>query len=189
MSFDVETEPAAKYLEDLKDLMLSQRDGSILKTTRDRLRRLMKDGINAGSSYGKIAKEIREEDPWVFSKARATLIAVNEVGRAYGWANHEPALELERQGYVVEKLWSTSKDDKVRPNHTANQAAGWIPLGKPFPGTQDQFAPSTNEIRCRCTSTHRIVAIQDGKTSHPIARGTPAKEIAKKHFAIFGKKV
>lgn len=38
LSFDIETSPAEKYLRDLNDLMLSQRDGSILKTTRDRLR-------------------------------------------------------------------------------------------------------------------------------------------------------
>lgn len=29
-------------------------------------------------------------DPFVFSKYRAKLIAVNETGRAFGWANHEP---------------------------------------------------------------------------------------------------
>jgi len=189
MSFDIETAPAAKYLSDLEDLMLSQKDGSILKTTRDRLRAIMEEGVSNGTSYGEIAKQIKAEDPWVFSKARATLIAVNEVGRAYGWANHEPAIELQRQGYVVEKFWSTSHDDKVRPTHTANEAAGWIPLTNSFPGTLDQFAPSTNEIRCRCTSTHRITAINDGKASRPIDRGTPTREIAKKHFDIFGKKV
>ena len=187
--FDVETAPAAKYLSDLEDLMLSQKDGSTLKTTRDRLRAIMEEGVANGDSYGEIAKKIKEQDPWVFSKARATLIAANEVGRAYGWANHEPAIELQRQGYVVEKFWTTSHDDKVRATHNANEAAGWIPLGNSFPGTLDQFAPSTNEIRCRCTSTHRITAINDGKTSHPIERGTPTSEIAKKHFDIFGKKV
>lgn len=189
LAFDIETSPASKYLQDLEDLMLSQKDGSILKTTRDRLRAIMEEGVANGNSYGQIAKEIQVEDPWVFSKARATLIAVNEVGRAYGWANHEPAVELQRQGYVVEKTWATSHDDKVRATHNANEAAGWIPLSAAFPGTLDQFAPSTNEIRCRCTSTHRIVAIDDGKKCHPIDRGTPASEIAKKHFDIFGKKV
>lgn len=156
----------------------------------------MENGVNDGKSYGEIAKEIQNEDPWVFSKARATLIAVNEVGRAYGWGNHEPALELQRQGYVLEKHWRTSQDDKVRPKHTANEAAiveghqpGWIPLDMEFPGTKDQFAPSVKEVRCRCTSTHRITAINDGKSIHPISKGSSPEDIRKKHFEIFGKKV
>lgn len=43
LAFDIETAPAAKYLQDLEDLMLSQKDGSILKTTRDRLRGIMEE--------------------------------------------------------------------------------------------------------------------------------------------------
>lgn len=189
LSFDIETAPAAKYLADLEDLMLSQADGSILKTTRDELRRIMERGVEQGQSYGQIAKDIQAEDPWVFSKTRAELIAVNEIGRAYGWANHEPAIELQREGYVLEKYWTTSHDDKVRKRHKANEAAGWIPLSQQFPGTGDQFAPSTNEIRCRCTSTHRITGIDDGKQIHPIPKGMSAIDIKKKHFDFLGKKV
>lgn len=163
-AFDVDTSPASKYLKDLQDLMLSQRDGSISKTTKEKLIAIMEQWVADGKSYGQIAKEIESADPWVFSKTRAQLIAINEVGRAYGWANHEPAVELERQGYILEKEWTTSHDDKVRHNHTKNEAAGPIPLDKPFPGTGDQFAPSTNEIRCRCTSTHQIVGIKKEKT-------------------------
>jgi hypothetical protein len=43
--FDVDTEPATIYLNELEDLMLSQRNGSILKTTRDELRTLIANGI------------------------------------------------------------------------------------------------------------------------------------------------
>lgn len=120
----------------------------------------MAKGIDEGKSYGQIAKEIALEDPWVFSKSRATLIAVNEVGRAYGWGNHEPAVALQKEGYEMEKKWTTSHDEKVRRNHSQNEADGFIPLDKEFSGTGDEFAPSTNEIRCRCTSTHKIVAIK-----------------------------
>lgn len=63
--------------------MISNEDGSITKTTRDELRRLLSNGIDEGMSYGEIAKQIQETDPFVFSKYRAKLIAVNEVGRAY----------------------------------------------------------------------------------------------------------
>jgi hypothetical protein len=89
----------------------------------------------------------------------------------------------------MEKKWATSNDDKVRKTHKQNQQDGWIPLNKEFSGTKDQFGPSTNEIRCRCTSTHRIIGINDGKTFHQIEKGTPAEDIKKKHFAINQNKV
>lgn len=133
LTFDIETEPATIYLKELEDLMLSQRKGSILKTTRDDLRFIMADGIEEGMSYGEIAKQIREMDPYVFSKSRAETIAVNEIGRSYGWANHEPGRVLTDEGYVLEKSWQTSDDDKVRPTHTENENAGWIPFEDSFP--------------------------------------------------------
>lgn len=83
MAFDLPTSPASIYIRDLIDLNLSTRDGSTLKTTRDELRRIIADGLDDGKSYGQIAKEIREVDPFVFSKTRAKLISVNEIGRAY----------------------------------------------------------------------------------------------------------
>lgn len=133
LNFDLPGEPAAEYLNQLEDLMLSQRQGSILKTTRDELRGIIARGATEGSSYGEIAKQIRETDPFVFSKARANLIAVNEIGRAYGWANHQPALDLMKQGYILEKEWQTKHDDRVRPTHVENEKAGSIPLMQPFP--------------------------------------------------------
>jgi len=51
LAFDIETEPAAKYLADLEDLMLSQRDGSILKTTRDRLRIILEELLGGRDGY------------------------------------------------------------------------------------------------------------------------------------------
>lgn len=123
LTFDIDTEPATIYLKELEDLMLSQRQGSILRTTRDELRIIIADGIEEGMSYGEIAKQIREVDPFVFSKARAKTIAVNEIGRSYGWANHEPGRVLTDEGYVLEKSWQTSDDNDVRPTHTENELA------------------------------------------------------------------
>lgn len=94
LAFDIDTSPVSKYLNDMRDLMLSDRDGSISKTTRDELRQIMADGVDAGMGYGEIAEYIEATDPFVFSKARANLVAVNEIGRAAGFANHEPAVEL-----------------------------------------------------------------------------------------------
>jgi uncharacterized protein with gpF-like domain len=57
----------------------------------------------------------------------------------------------------MEKIWMTSEDDKVRPEHMENEDAGSIPIAEPFPGTGDEYAPSTVDINCRCTSTTEIV--------------------------------
>ena len=121
LAFDLPTSPASNYVRDLFDLHLSTRDGSTLKTTRDELRRIIADGLDNNGSYGSIAKDIQTLDPFVFSKTRAKLIAVNEVGRAYGWADSEPARVLSAD-YVMEKQWETSNDEKVRPDHVANQS-------------------------------------------------------------------
>ena len=110
------------------------------------------------------------------------------MGRAYGWANHEPGQVLQDEGYVLVKEWTTSEDDKVRPTHMLNQSDGQIPFEDHFSGTDDEYAPSTNDINCRCTSSHEIVGIAEGKTIVPIAKGTPAIEI-KKQFDIIKKRV
>lgn len=95
LTFDIETESAGKYLAELESLMLSQRDGSIAKTTNDEVINIIKTGVEQGKSYSEVAKEIESEDPFVFSKSRAKTIAVNEIGRAYGWSSHEPGRVLQ----------------------------------------------------------------------------------------------
>lgn len=158
LAFDLPTSPASNYVRDLVDLHLSTRDGSTLKTTRDELRRIIADWLDNNGSYGSIARDIQELDPFVFSKTRAKLIAVNEIGRAYGWADSEPARVLSAD-YVMEKKWETSKDEKVRPTHVMNWEQGWIPMEKEWWATGDLYAPS-RDINCRCTSTDRIIGIK-----------------------------
>jgi len=59
----------------------------------------------------------------------------------------------------MEKKWITSNDEKVRRKHRANEKEGWIPMSQAWKSTSDQYAPS-HDIRCRCTSTDRIVGIK-----------------------------
>lgn len=83
LGFDLPTEPASIYLRNLEKLHLSDRDGSISKTTNDEIRNIIADGIDQGQSYSQVAKTVRETDTFVFSKTRANLIAVQEIGQAY----------------------------------------------------------------------------------------------------------
>jgi len=59
----------------------------------------------------------------------------------------------------MEKLWETSSDEKVRPEHKANEDEGWIKMEDTWQATGDEYAPS-QDINCRCTSTDRITAIK-----------------------------
>lgn len=121
-------------MQDMRDLHLSDRDGSISRTTKSELQKIIADGVQEGLSYSSIASQIRETDPFVFSKSRAELIAVNEVGRAYGFGTHEPSRVLvEDEGYTMEKKWNSSHDDRVRKTHAENASAGWIPFASKFP--------------------------------------------------------
>ena len=105
--FNIETEPAVRFLRSMETLHLSERDGSIFQTTKKEILTILSDGVKLGKSYTQIAKEIRETQPFVFSKSRAQLIAVQETGQAYGWANFEPAREMQNRGYKMEKKWNT----------------------------------------------------------------------------------
>lgn len=160
LAFDIDASPASNYLRDMRNLMLSEKNGSILLTTKKELITLLSNGVQEWLSYGEIAKQIRGTDPFVFSKTRAKLIAINEVWRAYGWANHEPWRELTKDGYVLVKRWATSRDEKVRDTHAQNARDGDIPFDNNFSGTGDEYAPSSHDVNCRCTSTHEIVGIQ-----------------------------
>ena len=153
-SFDIETDPVAKYFTDLKDLMLSQRKGSINKTSRDRIRKLLADGINNGYNPQEIAKQIRAIDPFVFSQTRAMLIATNECGRAFGYGNFIPVMELHESGTKMMKKWITKMDKRVCPTCLMNQGEGWIPADRMFE-SGDMYAPSGTMVRCRCFSTYQ----------------------------------
>lgn len=156
LSFDLPTDSAVKYLASDYAFMLS--DEWLLKLTKEDLTRIVGEGISAGKSYGQIAKEIEEDIPFAFSKSRAKLIAVNEVWRAYWFWYFEPVKEMQKEGYTMEKQWITSHDSKVRPTHMANQSEWWIDIDKNWNATNDEFAPSTHDINCRCFMNTRIVS-------------------------------
>lgn len=154
--FNVDTEPAVRYLRNLENLHLSERDWSIFKTTKKEILTLLAEWVKSWKSYTQIWEEIQNINPFVFSEERAKLIAIQETWQAYWWANYEPAREMVRKGYVMEKKWVTSHDWKVRDTHHLNETQGWIPLDNPWSWTWDMYAPS-KDFRCRCTSSTRII--------------------------------
>jgi SPP1 gp7 family putative phage head morphogenesis protein len=122
-------------------------------TTRDMVGRVIVAALEEGQSYGKTAKELKELFDG-FSKARAKRIAVYEMGSAYENGKKVAAQEMEAQGLRMEKKWISVGDDRTRPEHKDNTAAGWIPMDETFPGDGSDIAPS--DPNCRCSVIWRV---------------------------------
>jgi hypothetical protein len=90
-------------------------------------------------------------------KDRRETIAQNEQRKATAGANYE---EANARG-AKEHCWMTAGDGRVREEHAANEAQGWIPIGQAF---QDgEMFPG--EPNCRCTIAYRTYATKESDAS------------------------
>jgi SPP1 gp7 family putative phage head morphogenesis protein len=128
----------------------AERITGINRTTRNRVRRVLVDGVEAGSTTDEIAKQIgRVFD--IAEGSRAYTIARTEVARSSNFG----ALEGYRQVGVEEKEWLATQDDAVRETH--EEADGQVvgiddefTVGDAtcqFPGDTGDPEEDTN---CRC---------------------------------------
>lgn len=161
IDFSLVNTEAIQYLEALRTLHLSDFRGSITRQTKDRIKRILIESAEKGRSYSETAKIIRDQgDAGVFSRARGELIAVNQVGRAYGEGNMEIVDKfIARTGTTVQKYWQTIEDDRVTPECAANEAEGWIGFNTAF-SSGDENAPRESNPRCRCVTAFRVVDMQ-----------------------------
>jgi len=150
INFNLQNPLAIKYIEDKKILSIPK----INETTKNELNDLLLNGLKNKKTYNELAKEI--SDSFCFSPVRAKMIAVHEIGDAYGYGNYVPMVDTKAEGYKVNKKWLTVGDDKVTPTHTQNQSDGWIELDKLFSGTGDQYAPASDHPNCRCDTLYEI---------------------------------
>lgn len=157
ISFNLANINAVRYMESLTGLILSDRNGSISKTTKDRIIETIRRGVSEGLSYNQMAREIEAfGEAGVFSRARAQMIATNEIGKAYEFGNYVPVDEYsQRTGKQVKKYWRTQGDDKVTPECIANEEHGSILLDEVFP-SGDKTAPRSSHPRCRCSTQYDI---------------------------------
>lgn len=161
ISFELLNEEAVRYLKAKKTLHLSNFKGSINLTTKKRILSILTEAAEKGTNYNDTAKKIREQgSEGVFSKARAELIAVKEIGNAYEVGNQE-MVEVYRQetGAEIQKLWIDSQDDLVTPECEANGEQGWIGFNEDFL-SGDMAAPRAGNPRCRCSTGYRQVDSQ-----------------------------
>jgi len=160
IAFDLVNQDAVAYLAAKRSLHLSNNKGSIARTTKRRIIKILTDAAQTGKSYNETAKLIQAQGKaGVFSRARGKLIAVREVGLAYGEGNLAPVRRLSSEtGAIVQKQWITSGDDRVTDECAANEAQGWIDLEAFFDNTGAQeVAPRSDHPRCRCDTGYRVV--------------------------------
>lgn len=161
ISFDIVNGDAADYLSKLRTIHLSKYRGSISGETKKRIIRMIKDSVLNGDTYDEVAKKIRDQgEAGVFSKARGELIAVNQVGNAYGEGNNRMVKRaMDETGKKVKKSWLTTGDDRVTPECQAYEDKGWIDFDANFTnefGTSDQRAPRKTNPRCRCDTVYEF---------------------------------
>lgn len=156
IDFSIATRPEAVYVEALKTLHLSQKKWSITLTTVERIQDAVAKWVKNWLSYSEIADRIEELDPFVFSRTRAELIAINQVGKAYQFGEFRASQALVQEWYKVFKKWSTVHDARVTPTHTENEQDWWIWLDDKFSWTWDLIPPAADNPRCRCSLLYHV---------------------------------
>lgn len=161
ISFNLRNERAIEYLKAKREIMLSDRQGSINKTTKDRIIEIIRDGVNNRSTYTQMAQQIEAlSTTGIFSRSRAQMIATNEVGKAYEFGNFVPVEEFaQRTGKTVLKYWQTVGDLQVTKqcNENEERSKAGIPLNQTF-ASGDMTAPRSSHPRCRCSTGYEVVS-------------------------------
>lgn len=157
ISFDLSNTVARDFISGLTTLHLSDRNGSITRTTKDGIIKVISQSVNEGLGYNDTAKRIMAlGEEGVFSRARAQLISTHTTAQAYEFGNREPMKEAQQKGLRVQKFWQTVEDDKVTPECEANQKEDWLELEEAH-SSGDQNPPRIGNPRCRCSEAYRVL--------------------------------
>jgi hypothetical protein len=161
VSFELVSDDAIKYLKSKVTLHLSNNRGSINQTTKKRILNILVEAAEKGTNYQDTGRKIRAQGAeGVFSRSRAEMIAVNEIGNAYEEGNREMVdVYKQETGAEIQKLWIDSGDELVTPECEANGAQGWIGFQEDFL-SGDLAAPRATNPRCRCSTGYRQVDSQ-----------------------------
>ena len=140
--------------------MISKLASEIIKTTTDKIRKVVEFGLLEGDSTSAIARTITGSV--AFDDARATLIARTEATRSLNAANVRAASIAVGEGIGVQKQWVTENDDKVREEHVLLDGQTVMPdelfevdgMTAPGPG---QFGSAAMDCNCRCMVLNGII--------------------------------
>ncbi len=161
LDFDLVNPYAIDYLNAKKTLHLSDYRGSIKRTTKKQILKILTEAAETGQSYQETGRKIRAQGAeGVFSRFRSEMIATNEIGHAYGEGSHKMVELYKREtGAIMQKYWITVQDERVTPECAANESVGWIGYDEHFP-SGDDIAPRSTNPRCRCDCGYRRVDTQ-----------------------------
>jgi len=124
--------------------------------TRDRIHHIVASDLAAGIALTLIAAEVAaQRDAGVFSLARATGIGWYESDNGFLDGRRSAVrAHAARIGRALEKRWVTAGDQRVEAVCEANEAAGFLPDGQPYPsGHMGPLAHS----HCRCDEEFHIL--------------------------------
>lgn len=160
MEFDPWSAPIQGYVE----TQVAERVKYVTDATKRYIRAKVRQGLDDGKSMQQIAKEIRGMyDDWDGAYAppskqesrRSMVIARTEVHSAFGYGSRAAAGQ---SNIVQTKQWLDAGDNRVRPSHRDNTAAGPIPFNQPYPNGQmfpgDPAGGAAETIMCRCVETY-----------------------------------
>ncbi len=120
--------------------------------TKDRLAKVIGDAIQNKRGLPGLARDIRKEFDDM-TKVRSKLIAQTETNTALSTGSFERMNDMG----VTGKRWLTIGDDRVRPAHLENEAAGVIPIDQPFPDGS-MFTPGVDPFGCRCVTVPEMLS-------------------------------
>jgi len=159
IKFSLKNAEAVKYLLDKKTLLLSNRQGNIADTTKQKIKTIISDSLNSGESYTEVAKKIMQQgESGVFSEARAKLISSHEAKEAYEAGRQMPVENFKARfpNRQMKKRWITVGDSRVTETHKQNEDDGWINYEEEFSGTGDMRPPASDNPNCRCDIAYRL---------------------------------
>lgn len=145
ISFELSNPLAIAFLENYGANLITE----VSNTTRERVRRITTLGLEEGLAWTEITQQIKQAFT-SFSRQRAKLIAVTEIGNAYQEGNMELA---QSSGFETEKRWVTVGDSRVTELCKQNEQQGWIPLDQAF--ASGHMRP-LRFPGCRCVASYRL---------------------------------
>ena len=122
--------------------MLTQAAGRLDGMTESRLDEIadILDGAEPGATVETLETALEDT---IGSAGRALATAMTELT----WSLAEGMLGVYYAMGVTETAWLTAKDERVCPLCSGNQAAGYLPIGDPFPSGDTQ---PPGHVSCRC---------------------------------------
>lgn len=112
----------------------------VIDTTKDTIGGIVTRGLEKGSSYDTVARQISKQfeefavgKPQAHIQSRAHLVAVNENAVAYEEGRHRLVDDIMATGIEMEKKRAGPNDNKTSDGCLADMAVDWIPEDRAFP--------------------------------------------------------